>query len=178
MRFLYVLAFFQFFICNSQCAYTIDELKEFLPKKEIKFKLNKKPFLLIDSSIVSNKIRFVNIIEEENRKDYKIVTSIKSYTFIKFFDDGRVFVSFPYLSFPNKVEFNNYSYGKFGRYIFNKNKIKIELFMDRRDGVMFMYAKVVNNGILFYKTTGVGLGQIMKVSNTTDGGQYDQFIIY
>jgi hypothetical protein len=37
---------------------------------------------------------------------------------------------------------------------------------------MYIFAKTVSNGIQFYKTTGRGRGQIMKVGKETDGGFY------
>lgn len=86
-------------------------------------------------------------------------------------------MSFAYLSFRTKEEFNDLSYGKFGRYLIKNGEIKVEMYMDKQDGVIYMYAKPILLGIQFYKVTASGFGQFMKVRRGTDGGLYEKHYI-
>ena len=157
--------------CNAQHLYSEEQQKRYLPKKEKKFILSKELFTLSDTFFVSPKVVFVSSEFLCGQKcDYL-------FTYMRFFTDGKVFVSFPYLSYPNIQEFNDLTYGKYGRYVIKDGHIKIELYMNKQHGVMFMFAKPVLNGVQFYKTTGTGIGQILKVSKTTQGGFYRKIIL-
>ena len=152
--------------CDAQRALTDDQLVRYLPKKEKKFELSKKQFALSDTTIISQNAVYV-------LSEYLCGQKCDSlYTYMRFFNDGRVFVSFTYLSYPSKKELSDFSYGKYGRYIVDNEKIKVELYMDRQDGIMYMFARHVSDGIQFYKTSGRGIGQIIKVTRTTDDGYY------
>ena len=83
-----------------------------------------------------------------------------------------MFVSFSYLSYPSVEEFNDLSYGKYGRYIIQDGKIKVELYMNKQYGMMYMYAKTTARGIQFYMSSATGMGGIFTRSRTTDGGDY------
>lgn len=153
----------------SQRALTDEQMKRYLPKKEVKFHLSETPVELIDTSILTLKGIYL-------QSEYLCAEKCDTlFTYMRFFSDGKVYVSFAYLSYPTKKEFYDLSYGKFGRFIIeDSNKIKIELFMNREHGIMYMWARPTENGIQFYKTSGRGLGQILKVSRERDGGYYQK----
>ncbi len=158
--------------CMGQRAFSMDQLKRYIPKKVPKFTLAKYTSILADTSILSTKVVYIKTSSEEERKGYKVVNKTTSYTVMRFFDSGKVFISFPYLSYPSHAEANDFIYGKFGYYIIKNGKIKIELYMDKWDGRMYKFARSVYNGIQFYKLSGTGIGQILKVSRSTDDGFY------
>jgi hypothetical protein len=156
--------------CFAQRAFTDEQLKKELPKKEIKYKLSKQAFTLNDTSIVSSNAVYVLMLEEVERKNYEVVKRSNSYTFMRFFNDGRVFISFAYLSYPSAEEFNDLSYGKYGRYILKDGEIIIEFYQNRQYGVMFMFAKSVPTGVQFYATA-YKMKALIK-NRSTDGGYY------
>jgi hypothetical protein len=160
--------------CNAQQLYSAEVQKSYLPQKELKFNLSKKLFALNDTSIISCNATYV-------LSEYLCGEKCDSlYTYMRFFNDGRLFVSFPYLSYPGAKEFNDLNYGRYGRYIVKDGIIKTELYINKHDDMMYMFAKPVSNGIQFYKTTGRGIGQVMKVSKGTDAGLYkkDYTLLY
>lgn len=158
--------------CFAQRAFTDEQLKKELPKKEIKYKLSKQAFTLNDTSIVSSNAVYVLMLEEVERKNYEVVKRSNSYTFMRFFNDGRVFISFAYLSYPSVEEFNDLSYGKYGRYILKDGEIIIEFYQNRQYGVMFMFAKSVPTGVQFYATA-YKMKALIK-NRSTDGGYYQK----
>jgi hypothetical protein len=163
-RFILIIGFLLLQLNNSygQRVFSDETLKNYLPKKEKRFTLSKKPFVLKDTNVVSlNAIYSRKLTEVDNN----VIESVELYNFIKFFPDGRVFFSFPYISFPTRKEIDDFTYGKFGRYVVNGEKIKIEFFMNKQDGIMFLYANPTFPGLQFYKTTGSGfLGKNLKVN--------------
>ena len=80
--------------CFSQRAFTNDQLIKEFPKKEVKYKLSKRANALSDSSVVSANAVYVLESEEVEHKNDEIVRKLKSYTWMRFFNDGRVFISF------------------------------------------------------------------------------------
>lgn len=156
--------------CCAQRAFTDEQLKKEIPKKEVKYKLSKQAFALSDTSIVSINAVYVLTFEEVERKNYEVVKRSNSYTFMRFFNDGRVFISFAYLSYPSIEEFNDLSYGKYGRYIAENGEITIEFYMNKQYGVMFMFAKPITSAIQFYATSFRRHALIKNKS--TDGGFY------
>lgn len=156
--------------CNAQPAFSKEQLRAYLPKKEAKFKLPRQFFN--DSTVISTNAIYIKTSEEEEQENYQVTKRVESFIYLRFFNDGRIFISFPYLSYPNNEEFNDLTYGKFGRYVVKDKEIKIELYMDKEDGMMYMFANPVANGIQFYKSTGTGVGEVLKVSKTTDEGFY------
>lgn len=155
----------------AQREYSEETQLRYSPTKEIKYRLSKKEFILSDTSIVSSDAVYVN------GAYYCGKDCDSSYTFMRFYNDGSVFVSFPYLSFPNDEEISDMSYGKFGHYITDGESVKVELYMNKEHGVMYMFAKPSQMGIQFYKSTGRGLGQILKVSKTKNNGFYKKYSI-
>lgn len=152
--------------CIAQRVYSEVDQKRNLPKKIEEFKLDKQPFTLADTVIVSPNAVYVYA-------DYLCGLKCDSmYFFIRFFNDGKIFWSFPYYSYPKEKEFNDLYYGKNGRYIVVDKKLQVEIFADKQSGIMYMFARPAADGIQFYKSTGRGLGKIMKVKRTTDGGFY------
>lgn len=171
-----IILLFIFILCShssdAQRGYSEEQQKKYIPKKEKKFVLAKKKFTLNDTSIISQNAVYINILEEQYRENYRVVKTTYSYTHMRFFTDGRVFISHPYLSYPSIEEFNDMTYGRWGYYIIKKGKIKIEYYTGKQHGMMYMFAKPVTTGITFYKTTGIGIGQILKVSRDTGGVFY------
>ena len=125
-----------------------EQKNKYLPHKKVKYKLSKQAFILNDTSIVSTNAVFV---ASEYLCGEKCDTS---YTFMRFFNDGRVFISFVYLSYPSAEEFNDLSYGKYGRYIVKEGEVIVEVYMDKVWGVMCMFAKPLSTGIQFYALAG------------------------
>jgi len=154
----------------AQRAFTDDQLKKEFPRKEVKYKLAKMPFELSDTSFVSINAVYILQLHETEWKDYKRVDSTTSYTYMRFFNDGRVYISFAYLSYPTAEEFNDLSYGKYGRYVVKDGKITVEFYMNRQYGVMFMFATPVRTGVQFYATSG-GMKPLFIERDTT-GGYY------
>jgi hypothetical protein len=154
----------------GQRAFTEEQLQYEFPKKPVKYKLSKTPFSLTDTLIVSSKAIYIGEFIEEEWENYEVVKRSNSYTFMRFFNDGRVFISFAYLSYPSVKEFNDLSYGKYGRYLLKDGEIIIEFYQNRQYGVMFMFAKPVLTGVQFYATA-YKMNPLVK-NKSTDGGYY------
>jgi hypothetical protein len=87
-------------------------------KKNYNFKLLKKEGLNIDTNLV--KVSGVYITKFEG--------GMGTYEFIRFFENGRVFLSCGYCSYPTIEELNNLNYGDFGYYIIKDGEVKVEKF--------------------------------------------------
>ena len=83
------------------------------------FKLLKREELRVDTGLV--KVSGVYMISYELNQE-------KKYSFIRFFDNGRVYFSCEYCSFPNEEELNNLNYGNYGHYTIKNGEIKAETF--------------------------------------------------
>jgi|GEM_PF-1398532 len=153
----------------AQRAFTDNQLKNEFPKKAVKYKLAKMPFELADTLSVSTNSIYV-YQRKTNPNDPKHINIPFSYKYMRFFEDGRVYISFAYLGYPTTAEFNDLGYGKFGRYLVNDNKITIEFYMGRQYGVMFMFAHPVPTGIQFYASS--GSMRPLFVEKDTTGGYY------
>lgn len=152
----------------SQRVFDDEQIKTYLPKKEPKYKLAKNNFNLSDTSIISTNAFYVRTSRSERYEDRNY------YTFLRFFEDGRVFFSFSYLSIPTQKELNDFSYGKFGRYIIQKdNIITIELYQDRYTGIEFLHAKKTENGIQFFSHGSRNPKCILNKRDTA-GGNYEK----
>ncbi|MES2388280.1 MAG: hypothetical protein V4543_09785 [Bacteroidota bacterium] len=125
-----------------------------------------------DTSVLSVNAVYVLEMVEDRYENHVVTGQDTGYIYMRFFNNGRVFFSFAYLSCPATYQFNDLTYGKFGRYIVNGDEIKAELFMNRQYGIMYMYAKPVKNGIQFFKLSGRGIGEKLMVTKTTEGGFY------
>lgn len=156
-------------ICSfSQRVFNDEQIKTYLPKKEPKYKLAKSTFNLVDTSIISTDAFYIRTSRSEIYEDKYY------YIFLRFFEDGRVFFSFSYLSIPNQKEFNDFSYGKFGRYIIQKdNIITIELYQDKYTGIEFLHAKKTENGIQFFSHGSRNPKCILNKRDTA-GGNYEK----
>lgn len=84
-----------------------------------KFKLLKKEELHIDTSLV--RLSGVYMISYD-------LSGQKKYRYIRFFDNGRVYFSCEYCSFPTEEQLNSLNYGEYGFYTINNGEIKAETF--------------------------------------------------
>jgi len=156
--------------CCAQRVSTEKDLQYETTRKAKKFRLEKQITSLIDTFTVSPNAVYINAFPELISPARQKGDSV--YIFIRFFNDGRVFFSFLYGSYPSREEFKDSTYGKFGYYIVKDGIIKIELYMNKEYGMEYIYAKAAPKGIQFYKSTGRGMWQILKTNKTTDGGFY------
>jgi hypothetical protein len=89
-----------------------------ITKKKYNFKLIKKQGLRIDSTKV--RLDGIYMLSDSGSK--------KTYTFYRFFSNGRVFRSCNYCSIPDSSQLNDLNYGSYGYYRIDSNMIKIETF--------------------------------------------------
>jgi len=147
MKKILILAVSLIIVFNSfsQKIFNDEQIKKYLPKKDPKYKLAEDAFCLLDSSVISVNTIYIRTTNSERYEN----TSY--YTYLRFFEDGRVFFSFSYLSFPTQKELNDFSYGKYGRYIIQTDSIiTVELYQDKYTGIEFLHAKKIENGIQFF----------------------------
>jgi hypothetical protein len=157
----------------GQRAFTEEQLKKASMPKKFFFKLAKSNFTLFDTSVISIKATYINELNEADFEDKANLKTQKSYRFIRFFENGAVFMSFEYLSYPTIEQINDYDYGHFGYYVIEKGKIKGEFYINRQYGVMYLFAKPIENkAIQFYKITGRGLGKFLNISRSIDQTGY------
>ncbi len=152
MKQLLILFFLLFHIGIglSQKAANENDIKIMTPKKGIKYKLANKKFKLSDTTIISLEARYLNCNYLCGNKCDTL------YNYLHFYNDGRVFFSFSYLNYPTKQEYNDTTYGKFGKYIIqNDSIITIELYQDRYTGIEFLHAKKQNMEYSFFHTVAV-----------------------
>ena len=143
---LFVLMVFGFAL-HAQRALTDEQTKRYQPPATLEYFLSSQPFELKDSTVISVSAVYVS-------KQYLCAEKCDTlYNFMRFYSDGRVFVSFEYKSYPSVDEIKDDQYGKFGRYVVQMNQIKVELYQSRQHGIEFMHAKPVNDGLRFFKTT-------------------------
>lgn len=163
-----IVLLFSVYSSFSQKALNDEQIKKYLPKKEIKYKLSRKTYFLADTAFVSLNAIYLN-------SEYLCGNGCDTfYTYLRFFEDGRVFFSFSYMSNPTKEELNDFSYGKFGRYIIQKDSIiTIELYQDRYTGIEFLHAKKTENGIQFF-SHGVRNPKCIFNKKDTSGGYYEK----
>jgi len=147
MKKILILAILLFIVLNSfsQKIFNDEQIKKYLPKTDPRYQLAEDTFCLLDSSVISvNTIYIKSTISERYE-------NTSYYTYLRFFEDGRVFFSFSYLNIPTHKELNDFSYGKFGRYIIQADSvITVELYQDKYTGIEFLHAKKIKNGIQFF----------------------------
>ncbi|MCS3799159.1 hypothetical protein [Niastella sp. OAS944] len=69
-----------------------------------------------------------------------------TYSFIRFFKDGKALVSFDYLSYPTEEQFNDFSYCRPAYYTIKDDQVIVEFYQGKASGVMRMVARRLNNG--------------------------------
>lgn len=89
-------------------------------KKHERFRLLKKEGLHIDTNKVKVNGVYVN--------KYISETGAISYSFLRFFTNGKVFISCEYCGSINPSDFGNFNYGKFGEFKLEGDLIKMEVF--------------------------------------------------
>lgn len=123
-----------------------------MPVYELKYKLDKYNFLLEDTSIISTHAAYILTaygIKYKGR--FKELSKPNQFVFIRFFVDGKVFVSFPYLSYPSIEEINDLTYGRFGKYIIKNQKIVVEIYDGVKNLVFLFYEpNKEQTGIIHY----------------------------
>src|SRR5687767_11174742 len=90
---------------SAQRAVKPEDMEDYLPPKSTKFALANQLFELKDTSVITPNA--VYVMEQK-----QVVKPPKTYTYIRFFKDGKAFISFSYLNYPNEEEFNDLSYGR------------------------------------------------------------------
>jgi hypothetical protein len=93
-------------------------------KKRYRFWMLKKCKIEVDTSLV--KVTGVYIREFESRDRGQEVK--KHYKFYRFFDNGRVYMSCAYCSFPDSIELNALNHGHYRYYTIEGGMVKIENF--------------------------------------------------
>jgi hypothetical protein len=145
--FLLIIVISSLNICHAQRALKKEEMEDYLPGVTAKFELSNQLFELKDTSVITSNA--VYVLESKD-----LVTSKKKYTYLRFFVDGKAFISFAYLSYPGVEEFNDLSYGRPAFYTIKDGQVIVEFYMDKAWGVMSMVARPSPTGIEFYKLTG------------------------
>lgn len=111
-------------------------------KYNYKFKLLKVKSLRVDTLKV--KVNGVYITEQEE-KDLDGKT-IRTYYFYRFFDNGKMYASSRYCSFPTDKDFNNLKYGFYREYRIEGDMIVTEGYTSWR-GYFFNYYKIKDDKI-------------------------------
>jgi hypothetical protein len=156
------LVFSIYLSCNAQRVLSKEQQEKYYPSKKRKFKLSKQVFELSDTAIVATNAVYVRSVPAapwEKSND-------STYSYFRFFIDGSMFISFTYRNYPSVEEFNDLSYGQYGRYVIEEGKVKMEMLIDKQAGMMFLYAKPDEKGLTIYLATGRGKGLFNKKSKT------------
>jgi len=135
------------FACIYTCKISAQPCYEFRNNKtHYRFRILKSG-LHIDTFKI--KTTGVYISEYKNDEEGK-------YSFFRFFDNGKVFISKPYCSKPSQEELNDLYYGEYGYYRVDSNVVTIETFYHNgKLGTRFYVAsfyKIKSDGIYVYAT--------------------------
>tara|TARA_Y100000589_G_scaffold193162_1_gene182830 strand:- start:576 stop:1076 length:501 start_codon:yes stop_codon:yes gene_type:complete len=85
------------------------------------------------------------------RKVYSSGEYVHYFYFHRYFGDGRVFLSNYQKEVFTKEDFDDFSKGQKTYYTFTKNKdLKLESYMNSKDGYYLFFGKVLKDSILFY----------------------------
>jgi hypothetical protein len=137
LRFLFFITTFFYSDLNAQ------ECRGASKRFKYRFKLLKEKGIAIDTSKV--KINGVYLVtSQETDVDGK---PIQLYYFHRFFDNGKMYSSSGYCSFPTEKDFNNLKYGFYSEYCIEKDKIIIEGYAPWR-GYILSYYKIVDGKIV------------------------------
>jgi hypothetical protein len=175
MKLFKYLALIFIFLCSffvsSQRLYNNDDILELRPKKAIKFNLNKHSNTISDSTIFSDSVYFL-------QSEFLCADKCDSlYTILKFYKDGDVFISYPYLSRPSKQDFRDTSYGILGKYSLINRKLKVEFFMNKQEGLTLIYGDYHAQSIQFYMSSASGFFGLFRRSISRDNGVYLKIVI-
>jgi hypothetical protein len=114
-------------------------------KKHYRFKNNKKT---TNVSTSDSKFKGVYICS----KELLIDDSLKvSYKFYRFWDNGRVYISWDYCSFPDSTHINTLNYGNHGIYWIRNDTIIIETY-SRMGGYSYQFLKKEKDVLTFIGT--------------------------
>lgn len=134
------------YFCGAQQALTKEQQEKYYPAKKRKFKLAKKVFVLTDTSVITTNAVYVNEQLPIAQEQYA------TYVYFRFFNDGRMFISYPYKSYPSAEEFNDLSYGEYMRYVIEDGgRIKMEV-VGNYNKLAFIYGKSYGDKIMTYVT--------------------------
>jgi adenine C2-methylase RlmN of 23S rRNA A2503 and tRNA A37 len=168
MKIIFLLFILLLSFCSfSQRVFSLEQKNDFLPKKHLKYKLkNENNF--INSSIIDTNAMYIS-------REFSTIHQDTFYSvFIRFYEDGRVFFSFSYYGNPTNEQFNDSTYGKFGRYIIQKDSIiTIELYQDRYTGIEYLHAKKTDEGIQFFSHGSRNPKWILNKKESS-GGYYEK----
>ena len=145
MKVNYKLFLSAIYILSFLLAFTSANSQEFEgchAKKKYRFEMLKKEGVHIDTSLVKTTGVYIckdSIID----LDKKIRTT---YSFYRFFDNGKVYRSCRYLSFPDEAELNGLNYGTYGEYKTEGNTLVMEGYSPA--GYMWHYFEVNSDTII------------------------------
>lgn len=108
-------------------------------QKKVKFQLIKQKGLQIDTLVIKTNGVYIHqdtIIDLNRKKRVR-------YSFYRFFDDGKVFMSCGYFNFPTQSDLNNLQYGVSGEYIVTGNEVCIESYNSQ---IGYFYKYLISNG--------------------------------
>jgi hypothetical protein len=108
-----------------------------------RLKLLSKEGLSIDTSVAKiNGIYYVQSIQKG------VNNGNATYYFYRFFNNGRVFISCRYCSFPDSIQLNNLNYGVKGLYRVTNNIVKIESYAPSV-GYYFSYFRLNQSNLIY-----------------------------
>jgi len=125
-------------------TYYFNEYEWERPNK-MNFKLAKENFMLNEKSILDVNSVYIHRIEFEHETYF---------SFLRFFNNGRVFYSFPYKELPTEKECNNIRNGLIGYYTLSGNELEYEIFGQiSSEGFRYVkyFALIENEEINTYK---------------------------
>lgn len=96
------------------------------------------------------------------------------YSFYRFFENGKVYMSCGYCSLPSEREFNELKYGFYGEYRIENNQIIIEYY-GTYVGYHLSYYKIENNKIIQTNTSKRKLKGKVKLKNSYTNNEYEFF---
>jgi hypothetical protein len=111
-----------FFIIMFYNALNAQECRDSSKRYKYRFKLLKVKGIKNDTSKVKVNGVYIREREEVNINGEKI----KVYYFRRFFDNGKMYISSGYCSFPTERDLNNLKYGFYNEYCIENDKIIIE----------------------------------------------------
>jgi hypothetical protein len=137
-------------------------------RTKYKFILLKTKGVNIDTTLVKTNGVYLN-------KYYRInldKTEQDIYSFYRFFDNGKIYMSCGYCSLPSEKEFNDLNYGFYGEYRVENNQIIVEYY-GSYVGYYLSYYKTENNKIIETNTSKRKLSGKVKLNNSYTNIEYE-----
>ncbi len=112
-------------------------------RTHFKFRLIKKTGINVDSNYVKTTAIYVNTFMDDG--------NVMKYSFLRFFPNGKVYISCLYRSFPTNDELNDLTYGDYGEYRLDSTRLTIETH-SASAGYYYQYYEVRRNEVLLSQT--------------------------